>query len=329
MLGILFASVVVTVTTPAVETQAGRTDATVDDREAASREALVDVLASCRTALGESECQGENASAAIWNAQVVFSSDGAQVTLNGPTRVVTRRLEFLPEDSPKQRRVAAGLLVAAMTAAARLSEPKPKVVKSPEPNVEVPFPSEPGLTGDEPTKVVDRPHVEKTNERSDAWSIEAAALVGPTLDLSHLGWGGRFEIDVPISPRWGGGASLSAMRASRDGWKSTSMQFCIGPWFSPVGANRPIGWKVTLEAVLDRTEIVHGPSEDPAQNALRAGGRLRTSFSLGDGRLTPLLGLGITALGPSLEVRIEGEPAFAVPAVTTMGYLGVGYRFLK
>ena len=107
---------------------------------------LQQVVAHCEIALGEGQCQAASQDAPA-SARVVFETNRVVITLLDEPALPTRSLEFSPADSTDQRQVAAGLLVAAMSAAARseqearardaeeqvaLQEPKESEKKPPE-----------------------------------------------------------------------------------------------------------------------------------------------------------------------------------------------------
>jgi hypothetical protein len=323
MVGPLVLSVVVTVAAQA-EPGPSQQPPTPEDAERLEF-ALSDVLASCEKALGSGECTRVGDDEGTWRASVVFLRDAATVTLSRPNRVIVRSLEFLPEDSEKQRRVAAGLLVAAMTAAARLSEPEP-----PAPKPEEVAPARP-----EPPKVVTRPAPARRAPPSSAspssaspWSasprarrLELGALAGPTLGGTHWGGGALLAVSADLRPEFGAGGGVEGLYSNKDGYQVLKLGVGLGPRIHMHPGVWSVGWSLALEGVLDYTRITTTLLEEATQGALRGGGRLRTSVSFGGGKVRPLLGLGITALSPGLEIR--RDETVLVPAFLGSAFLGI------
>ncbi len=327
----LLTAVVVTVTSPSVES--GMT--TEQDASSTETGALAVVLSSCRTALGVDECASaeENREEAVWNAEVVFSDDGAQVTLRGPTSVDVRNLEFLPEDSKKQRQVAAGLLVAAMTASARLAAPEPETTEVVPPPVK-PKPLRAERLVEEPPQpgpsVLPLPTKQrKRRATGGAIELELAALGGPILGASHVGLGGWIGLTGAVSQRLGGSFNFGARHSSQSEWRSTSMQICAGPWAAVTPPQARFGWRISAEAVVDQTAVSPAASELSAKYATRFGGRVRSTLAFDVGPLAPFVGFGVAGLTPTLKVRDGSRTELSVPDFLGFGYLGVSYNLAK
>lgn len=318
MVGPLVLSVVVTVAAQA-EPGPSQQPPTPEDAERLEF-ALSDVLASCEKALGSGECTRVGEDEGAWRASVVFLRDAATVTLSSPNRVIVRSLEFLPEDSEKQRRVAAGLLVAAMTAAARLSEPEPPAPK----------PEEVAPVRPEPPKVVTRPAPARREPPASASPasasprarrLELGALAGPTLGGTHWGGGALLAVSADLRPEFGAGGGVEGLYSNKDDFQVLKLGVGLGPRIHLLPGVWSVGWSLALEGVLDYTRITTTLVEEATQGALRGGGRLRTSVSFGGGKVRPLLGLGISALSPGLEVR--RNETVLVPAFLGSAFLGI------
>jgi hypothetical protein len=325
MIGPLVLAVVVAVGSSA---PAGTDTAAAQEQGAATHEelesALVQVLASCENALGVGECTRSGEGDDSWHALVVFSDDGARVTLARPNRVIVRSLQFFPEDSEKQRRVAAGLLVAAMTAAARLSEPDAEAqarteqdqVKGVRPTPETP----------EMNSIPDYQEQDKAS-RESVVSLELAAIMGPTLGRSHIGGGALAGALYNVHPRVGVGIVLEGIFSRKGEWEVMKFASGAGPRFLLFPDSNSLGWDLGVEGVIDLTQVNYMSGASASQGAIRGGGRLRTTWSVGRGGLRPFLGLGVTALAPVLEIQEDGSPERVVPAFLGSVFLGVRYKY--
>lgn len=327
MMGPLLLSVIVTVAVPpGSEAKGGDEHPAISEETQASEVALSDVLASCEKALGRGECTRAGGNENSWRASVVFLRDAAHVTLSRPNRVIVRSLEFLPEDSEKQRRVAAGLLVAAMTAAARLSEPEPAEPEPPEPKSEEAEPPDVGKP--EPAARPTPPRREKAaSSRKHVRRLELGAVAGPTLGATHWGGGGVVAASADLRPELGAGGGIEVLYSESDGLQVLKLGAGLGPRVDLLPGVRAVGWSLALEGVLDYTRINTASMQEGARSALRGGGRLRTGVSFGAGSVRPLFGLGITALSPGLEIR--RDESLMVPAFLGSVFLGVVLNSMK
>lgn len=328
MFGPVLVAVVVTVA-PLPERAGG--EGAIDNNEGSALEerelALEEVLSSCENALGEGECRGPDQGGDTWQAAVAFTDSSATVTLSRPNRVIVRNLEFSPEDSEKQRRVAAGLLVAAMTAAARLSEPDveeetmPPVERQQRGGVEKAAGAPSRVQRSSPT----RSNMEPEN-RTGGFSVEVAGMFGSTLGGPHWGGGGAAAFSLWLRPHLGLGISAGGLYSYKDDWEALKFDGGVGPRMALVPESKVLSWELAVEGVLDFTQVRYAPGRSAPGGALRGGGRMRTSWALGASPVRPFLGVAITSLSPVLEIQRDGTKERVVPAFLGSAFLGIVYK---
>lgn len=322
MMGPLLLSVVVSVTPPPEVEVGSPGEAPAVRPGAADPELwLSEVLASCENALGLGECTRDGDSENLWQASVVFRNDAVTITLARTNRMIVRSLEFLPDDSEKQRRVAAGLLVAAMTAAARLSEPEPKEPVKEKVSILPPAPVAPAP----PPKREEK----KEPTRRAARYLELAAMTGPTLGGAHFGGGALLSATMQARAPIGFGGGVDGLYSQRDDFRVLKLGVSVGPRLGLLTELQALSWFLALEGVVDYTRIQPALPEVEARGAMRGGGRLRTSVAFGSGGLRPLLGVGITALSPGLEIRGGSDPGLLVPAFLGCAFVGLLFNHWK
>lgn len=324
MMGPLLLSVVVAVVAaPSKSGIDGKADGNLDRSSDQVERTLDEVLASCEKALGPLECTSVDGGEDAWRALVVFSEDGAKVTLSRANRVIVRSLEFLPEDSEKQRRVAAGLLVAAMTAAARLSEPNIKEAT----DAQVDGKEEPARPDEAATAPKDPPaDLPESPFQGGGVTLELAAIAGSTLGGLHFGAGGLAAVTTQIRRHIGIGVGVDGLYSRYDGWEVLTVQGGVGPRIALLTETTAGSWQLAAEATIDVTQIRYAHGEDSFESAIRGGGRVRTSFALGSKAVRPLLGVGVSALSPLLELRQNGSVVRVVPSFLGCAFVGIAYK---
>lgn len=331
MIGPLLLAVAVTVAPPSEQ---GGVKEPTDEKEGGSQvdweRALGEVLASCENALGTGECTRPEEDEDTWHAVVVFTADGAKVTLSRPNRVIVRNLEFSTEDSEKQRRVAAGLLVAAMTAAARLSEPefeeqrgsreeRESRVRAESSQPDAAAPTAESLAPWAPAEP-EKPHA------GGPYSAELVAMIGSTLGGPHFGGGGAASLALRLRPHFSIGLGVGGLYSRRDDFEVMKLDGSAGPRVNLLPASKILNWELAAEGVIDFTQVSYLPGESDARGAVRGGGRVRTSWTLGSARLRPLLGVAVTSLSPVLEIQADGTSETVVPSFLGSAFLGIVYK---
>lgn len=289
------------------------------------------VVDSCNTALGEGSCMpqdpAEPAEGAPLTALLEYSGDSLRVELLDGRRVVAvRELSFAEADSPKQRYVAGGLLVAAMTASqlakrARSSASATEAAAKEEEREEQQK-SATDAASSSPT-AIRPPRVSSAPPRPAPWTLDVGVLGSPALSWSQWRMGGL----VRAGYRWSELGWLLTIQGShsvavdpKSGWLSVGAGpvWYGGPWRS--------NWSIWLGAEgVGETVWVTLRETDQQRAAWRVGGRFTAGASWPASEVAPWIALQATALAPELVVRLDGGQAKDVPVVSVG--LALGARF--
>lgn len=237
-----------------------------------------------------------------------------------PQDVVTRDVEFGPEDPLEQRFRAVGLIVAAYVIASGHAAPE-----------EAETPSlAPQPPADEPPPVTDVPPVAPKQRRGSEWGLDGAALIGSDFAGERLGLGAGLRpwLRLPQLPllvlaqgRW----MRSGDRLQSD-WLSGSLG--LGVRIQPRGS--VVGLELRIEAVAEHVSLLaFDVATDRSEGAetWRFGGRGGFDFVVEIGESWGLfLGGDANALRPRLMVDVAGEAAGREPPVQWQGLAGVRFR---
>jgi hypothetical protein len=267
----------------------------VSDRTAAR------VIENCQAALGPGQCSLERDGLdAEWHATVRWNGMQLLVALEHDsargTEVARRRVVFSPDDSDEQRWVAAGLIVAALTAAqSKSEEAQEENVLLAEPSVRrrpataVPKPASADLLH----RIIDVGGIVGRGMRSTepklgggvrGWLMLNPARVGATASLSLAS-----SFSNPGVLWYGGGAGVGA-RVTR--WSSS------------------FGLEVRGEFVLEqaRVQAARRGVVQAVSSSWRAGGQFGVVASYHLARwAVPWLAIDVSALRPELELRVADE----------------------
>lgn len=289
---------------------------------AEAHEELRALLASCDQALGPGNCVAAAAAADVpWRAVVEFTERGVQVTLHTTTKPVVRQLEFSAADAVKQRRAAAGLLVAAMTAAAHLEERTTKDESAARANearerrarAVRPVAAEPLLT------------LPVTPEHSPRFGLELAAAASPFVGAGRWGMGGLAAFTWWPSASLGISAEGRALHAPAEEFSANAVMGAFGLTIPLWSVSRDITLRLHPAAVLDLTHVFHVAGASGSQVAQRVGGRLALRIAVG-GRLGPWLGVGVTTLSRAVEIQVDKNLIRRAPPVTLSLALGMRWE---
>lgn len=285
-----------------------------------------EVVQSCETALGPGECSAPASSdPSEWSAHVVFSSDSVEVTLEKAGQRIHRQLVFSEADGLDQRRVAAGLLVAAMTASARLAEvpqekPQPVVASAP-----LPPP-----TSSQPQEDV----VESRQDPRSHFSIDLGLSSAPVLDWDTWGLGAQLRgtwwsaHESRLSP-WGVTASLSGLHSLGTAARAGQLEGSLGVAVSLLG---PQGlWSLELhgEGLLNATRVFAIPETEGSEGAVRGGAQWGAVIALGRSTVAPFLGVDARWLAPEMEIQREGATYIQVAPFSVALHCGVRFQHLE
>jgi hypothetical protein len=263
-----------------------------------SDEAAARVIESCQAALGPNECTlAKDGTDAEWHAAVTWEGMRLRVTLEQSqmrgTEVARRELEFSPSDSEEQRWVAAGLMVAALTAA----QSKPEEPKEDEKPLEQPKArKEPAMVAEPPPApvvlhgVVDVGGLVGRGLRASEPKLGILVRGWLTLNASRLGATASLRVASSFGDpelRWYGGSAGIAAR--------------VTDWSSPFGL------EFVGELLLEQAQA-RAMREDVEQvmtSSWRGGGQLGVVASYGLARwFVPWVAADLSAVRPELEVRV-------------------------
>lgn len=281
-------------------------------------------LSSCEAVLGEGACQAEATEEPLFLAEMSWQEQWLLVRLrragDETTWLVERRLEFSENDQPKQRWVAAGLLIAALTAAEhhKLSLEKPEV------------PAEPELEPEPPAPVLAETvlAVPPLAVRPSPFRLDGGVRLGPGPGEPSLRLGGLLRFSW--FPRtWGltlaTNTELSVATPAEILWVS-------GAAGAGVRLTQPeASWDLRLlgEGVLQWVQVGarQGPAREQSQ-LTRGGARLAldSSWATG-GPLHPWLNLEASYLLPSWDLQVASRPVLAEESFQVSINLGAQLRF--
>ncbi len=284
-------------------------------------EAQKALILSCDEALGRGSCVPFQAGAPepFW-AEVSFEPDAARVTLRESERrnepfVSERTLSFSEADGRAQRQRAAGLLVAAMTAAAQLarsSEDQASQVEEPDELPQAP------LAEELPPKDLAQPQ-----RKNSTFSVEGAFVASPFVGASDWGFGGF--LGLGFWPR-----NSFALAAEARFARAAGSDLSADAYSAALGAIVVVGRRDAVvvlcfhpQAVFESTRVFEVVPEGGSQFASRGGGRIGLSLAWGGHALAPFLGVYGTALAPTLTVKQDGELLRTFPPVTLSLALGL------
>lgn len=284
---------------------AGAEDATLSPEDAASIER------ACAAALGPGECVLAQEPPSGPHALVRLGSREVTVEwLDGRGESVERTLRFSRDEAREEKAVAAGLLVAALSASeeARATEPESAVEPAP------PSPAPPR---------VPPPTVETRLTRLE---VGAAVLVGS--DFASATFGGEVRVWVPFpGSRLG---LLGAFGYHEPLTKALSVETLHGSLglFVRSGGERPSGVvaDVFVEALGEFAEarVARGGAVE-TRGFERFGARVGTAFGFRLGAFVPYVGLEGRWLAPRVVVRVGGDELTASQEFS--GGLSLGARF--
>jgi hypothetical protein len=263
------------------------------------------VVDSCNAALGARRCEALRPTGNDTTLLAVVRFQGAALEIRlfrgegVRTEVERRSVAFSEDDAAPDRYIAAGLMVAALTAAQPEAPPEP--------------PPEPSAAPPEPPPAVSTPPSESLPERREAsgphLGFDLGFQMGQGLDSRNPKLGGVFQSWwLAESPRLGASVSLAYLYAGQPvelTWACVGLGLTgrVTDWTAPVSV------EVSTEALLQKaTAAAERAGIRRSEDVLRWGGRLssKLAFPLG-GPIQPWLGWEVTLLRPSFEVRLEDE----------------------
>lgn len=279
------------------------------------------VVDSCNQALGGPRCRAAPAPDEPDALYALVSWEGVELAISlrrgtaSGVEVDSRHVAFSDSDDPEDRYIAAGLMVAALTAA-QVSEPPPAAAAPPEPPpVPVAPPLPPPLPAPEVTPVQIPLHL----------GLDLGAEVGQGLRGQGPKWGGSLRLWwLAHAPRIGASASASLLGAE-DGvtvrW--TTLAFGIAtrvtPWDSRLGLD------VFCDATAQHTKASATAGAEADSDAIwRFGARVGALVSVDTGYwIQPTLGVTLTWLNRGLEVTLAEDAQGSESLATLSGSLGV------
>ena len=302
-------------------------------------EATTRVVDSCNAALGAQRCEAALPNGNGTTLLAVVRMQGAVLDVQlfqqdaAHTELEQRSIEFSEADTATDRYIAAGLMVAALTAAqpeSSSSEPEqePEHGLGPKPELERQQEPEPEL-GATPQLEPEPNAIASQTEASSAPPIhvglDAALQLGQGLHISHPRWGGMLGLWwMAHSPRIGVSGMANYLVASDQvqlTWISGSFGLVtrLTEWNSAVNA------MVSAEAMMQRASAA--AERDGARESaslLRWGGRLGARVGLDLGSMVqPWIGLDTTLLSPAFKVSLGGEQVGAAASLRFGVVLGV------
>jgi hypothetical protein len=260
-----------------------------------SDEAAARVVESCQAALGPDQCAlATGDRRAKWRAIVDWQGMRLVVTLEHTqtrgTPVARREITFSPSDSEEQRWVAAGLMVAAVTAAQSEPEGPQQPPEEPQTREEPAALAEPHPAPATLRGVVDfgglvgqglRSSEPKLGILGRGWLMLNAASLGATASLRFASSFGNPEL------RWYGGSAGVAAR--------------VTDW------SAPFGLELVAELLLEQAQAraTRDGVEQVLTSSWRGGAQLGAVASYSLARwFVPWVAADVSALRPELEVRI-------------------------
>lgn len=287
---------------------------------APGEEALRALVASCDQALGEGSCVPFQAGAREpYFAEVSFELEAARVVLrtSGSEQqavVAERSLSFSEADGRPQRQRAAGLLVAAMTAAADLAQRQELEAAEKEEELLVAAPAPP---------VSPPPPAPAPRREGAPFGAEAAFVTSPLLGPEGWGFGGLFNLGFWPRDAFAFNAEARMLRATGEELSGDSISGALGATLVLGRRNAAFGLRVHPQAVFESTRVFGVVPEGGAKFAHRGGGRLGVSVAWGGHLLAPFALVSVTALAPAVSVERDGEHLRTLPPVTLSLAFGV------
>lgn len=280
------------------------------------------VVESCNQALGSPRCHAASPGQPSTTLLAVVSWEGAdlKITLyreSDGEEVDRRHVAFSEADAPSDRYIAAGLLVAALTAAhgnEQTESPPPEAPPAPSP------PPSPPAPVYEPAP----PPIEPAGPLRLGMDLEVQA--GQGLSGEQARWGGGVRLWwLENDYRIGVTTSAGHLRASKPvelAWTTLGAGVVARPtpWSSLVGV------EISAEAVAQHTEArAERRAESRSASLWRLGGRLSSAFvwEVHDS-LKPYVGLQLTLLERGFQVTVQGEPVGSEPEARVL--LGLGLK---
>jgi hypothetical protein len=280
------------------------------------------VVDSCNQALGSPRCHPALDPGGDTALYALVLWDGNELTIslrrkapNG-VEIDSRHVAFSDADDPRDRYIAAGLMVAALTAA-QPNEPTPAPTPAPAPET----PKAPLATPASAPATVPA-------EQSSAplhLGLYVGAEAGQGLTGQSPKWGGGLRLWwLAHEPRLGVTASASLLGA-KDSVSLRWTTLCLGftarltPWESLFGVD------VVTDATAQHTRAsaTLGAETDSAE-LWRFGGRFGALVSLDTGSwVQPYVGVSLTLLERGVEVTLEQEAQGSESLLTLGGSLGI------
>jgi hypothetical protein len=266
----------------------------IQSPETGLEHAMDRALASCRAAIGDRCVAASDEAEVDYRATIVLRDTVLVVTLRrtGGQTVGSRELEFSPSDTEDQRWVAAGLIVAALTAE--------------QPEAPAPEPGPPAPVGSSGPA--------ETAPRRPALlvpSLDFGGLVGQGLDGGSARIGATSRGSILFRPvHLGPTLSLRTAGAASDpsvAWFGGSIGLAgrVVPFELP--------WTIELMAELTteraRARARRDDRQDSVASSWRGGGRFGclAAYRIADW-FSPWVAADATLLRPELEIRVEDRP---------------------
>lgn len=292
--------------------------------EPSSADVQAKVVAHCEVALGQGECQSASTSRAA-SARVLFEENRVVVTLLSEPQLPARSLEFSPADTPEQRQVAAGLLVAAMSAAAESDrESRLRMRHEQEDKAR-----EKQLAQEQKAKDVAleeskraAPSDPLNTERSHLL-FDLGATYAPPVDGSENTLGGLLRASWQPSTRNGFFLEFRFAQSLQHAPRLRFGDAALGTSLILTGARAPLHLWLNASAVLNLVEVSQVNSLDESQIAIRGGARVGLGIAPRLLPLSPWLGLDLAGLAPTVEVRAGEDLVDRLPAFVFTTSLGI------
>lgn len=296
------------------------------------------IVDSCRVALGTDGCQLARASPTSSEQTieageapyfvVTIERDDVSVELRTPPTSTLRTLHFSAEDSQSQRWVAAGLLVAAMSAAL---QPKPQPEAAPAAAPALIVAQQQGARQDDEvsSESIKSESVKKglaEKKQKALLALDAAGQIVIGLPLVTLA-GGTMRLNVLTAKEHGlfmGLKYLAALQAEPQIWHG-SMSF--GGTFALCSKQRVVSCGVSAELLGDLLHVSQVPQSTQSRSTFRAGAAFSFGISPHWGTVSPWASLHGVGYLPSVEIQRDSEVIQKVPAIEAGLSLGVRFSF--
>lgn len=283
--------------------------------EGGDEAASAHVVAGCVAALGPEECKAAAASdAADEPLAATVRIEEASVAVSVQTRggmTAERRLDFEPEDSAEQRAIAAGLLVAALsadlerTAAARATEAA-KVRPPPPPEPPPPEPSSP-------------PPPEPRTRR---WLLDVGAMASMPMGALATHLGGQAQVGYFANSRFALFFGARGDTALPGGLDASRLGLSLGVGAELLPRAQALSLLVSVDGRIEELRLGGGLSEPLQASVLRGGGAVSARFGFPTRGAGFYVGFEGALIGPEVEVYVGTEPAGRVPLASFSLLLG-------